>query len=343
MEPSLSIPSDLSISSSSQATGSVSGGILPLRVAEELILTLPGVLSVRIVPSDAGVVDEIHVLTTDRVLPKHTVRNIESALMAQLGMRVNHRKISIATTIDAQRAADLPPIGEGLEDADTIFPSGPRGSTPRGSVETGSAVLGVAGAMPRGGLADMAAGRPTNSASARQGVPAAARGVSGSIIARGELMGAESALRPTESSTIATSRTDSSPARRMLVFEDVEMRRSRARGVSCLVTLSRSNQEFVGEAEGQDGSAPHVDLAARAAVRAILAARGTPENGRGLAVEGVRLLEAFDRQYVFVSIAARMGREPVVLTGSCEVRESAETSAVLAVLDATNRWLHFER
>ena len=28
-----------------------------------------------------------------------------------------------------------------------------------------------------------------------------------------------------------------------------------------------------------------------------------------------------------------------MLTGSCEVRESAETAAVLAVLDATNRWM----
>jgi hypothetical protein len=29
----------------------------------------------------------------------------------------------------------------------------------------------------------------------------------------------------------------------------------------------------------------------------------------------------------------------VMLTGSCEVRDSAETAAVLAVLDATNRWM----
>ena len=28
-----------------------------------------------------------------------------------------------------------------------------------------------------------------------------------------------------------------------------------------------------------------------------------------------------------------------LLTGSCEIKESPETSAVLAVLDATNRWI----
>jgi hypothetical protein len=36
---------------------------------------------------------------------------------------------------------------------------------------------------------------------------------------------------------------------------------------------------------------------------------------------------------------ARQGREQVLLTGSCEVRDSAETAAALAVLDATNRWM----
>ena len=55
------------------------------------------------------------------------------------------------------------------------------------------------------------------------------------------------------------------------------------------------------------------------------------------------LIEAFDREFVFVSVLGRVGREPAVLTGSCEVKESPETSAVLAVLDATNRWIQLER
>ncbi len=76
---------------------------MPIRRAEELIATLPGIISVRIVPNETGAVEEIHVLTTDLVAPKNTVRNIESALMAQLGIRVNHRKISIATTLDGLR------------------------------------------------------------------------------------------------------------------------------------------------------------------------------------------------------------------------------------------------
>ena len=51
------------------------------------------------------------------------------------------------------------------------------------------------------------------------------------------------------------------------------------------------------------------------------------------------VLEAFDRQFVFAAVMARQGRDQVLLTGSCEIRDSAETAAVLAVLDATNRWM----
>jgi hypothetical protein len=40
-----------------------------------------------------------------------------------------------------------------------------------------------------------------------------------------------------------------------------------------------------------------------------------------------------------VGITTRQGRESSLMTGSAEVRESPETASVLAVLDATNRWL----
>jgi hypothetical protein len=40
-----------------------------------------------------------------------------------------------------------------------------------------------------------------------------------------------------------------------------------------------------------------------------------------------------------VGVTARQGRDQSLTTGSAEVRDSAETASVLAVLDATNRWL----
>jgi hypothetical protein len=58
-----------------------------------------------------------------------------------------------------------------------------------------------------------------------------------------------------------------------------------------------------------------------------------------LALDGIKLIDAFDREFVFVGVAAQIGRERALLTGSCEVKESPEQASVLAALDATNRWI----
>ena len=287
---------------------------MPIRRAEELIATLPGVLSVRIVPNESGVVDEIHVLTTDLVLPKNTVRNIESALMAQLGLRVNHRKISIATTLDAPRAADLPaatPVAAGLS---AMAGGGPSHSAPVAQTQS-------------------AASTPTPIPTATSAAFVAPSSFGGHLAGSSR---APSAVAPLG---------DAAPSgRRVLVFEDVEVRRSRSRGVLCRVRLRRDGLDFVGESEGQESERSRIDLAARSTLLAIVSATKAARGGeRSLTLEGSKLIDAFDREFIFVSVAARVGREPVVLTGSCEVRESAETSAVLAVLDATNRWMHIDR
>lgn len=296
------------MTSTQNVSGTIAGSVLPIRRAEELIATLAGVLSVRIVPSETGAVDEIHVLTTDLVQPKNTVRNIESALMAQLGLRVNHRKISIATTVEASRPADLSPIAPSPITPPPIALSANAGGAP---FLTGPTVV-----SPPGDIADASA-------------------APGSLSGHLEGRGSAHAHHVTASAT-----ADMAPGRRALVFEDVEVRRSRTRGVLCRVTLGRDGQEFVGESEGQESERSRIDLAARATLLAIVAAmKSTAGRDRSMALDGSTLIAAFDREFVFVSVSARAGREAVALTGSCEVRDSIETSAVLAVLDATNRWM----
>ncbi|MBL0172733.1 MAG: hypothetical protein IPP90_18905 [Gemmatimonadaceae bacterium] len=255
----------------------------------------------RIVPGDSGAIDEIHVLTTNEIVPKNMVRNIESALMAQLGLRINHRKVSIAQSLDPVRAADMP---------HHATPS-PVPTTPQ---------------MPPGAIPGVA--NPAYVSSQASAAQAAAQA---SVMA-----GLASASAPTvDTQTVG---------RRKLIFEDVEVRRSRTRGVLCKVTLSREGQEYFGEAEGQESERSRVELAARATVLAIVESmKATPGGDRSLALEGSKLIDAFDREFIFVSVIARLGRENAVLTGSCEVRESKETGAVLAVLDATNRWMHLDR
>jgi hypothetical protein len=246
------------------AISPIAGTLLPIERAEELLQTLPGVLNVRIVSGQTGEVSEVHILTTTEVSPKQTVRNVESALLAHLGMRVSHKKISVATSegpaAEAFRAARMatPPLG-----------------------------------MP---ALQAAAQQPED-------VPMTAQS-----------------------------------ARRRLYFEDVEVRRSRTSGMMCRVTLRHGEEIFVGEAEGVESDRLRTETAARAAVAAV--ARAGIE-GRSLAFEGARLIGAFDREFVFVALTTRVGRDTTLLTGTAQVKDGIETATVLAVLDATNRWMEY--
>jgi len=127
-------------------------------------------------------------------------------------------------------------------------------------------------------------------------------------------------------------------ARRRLYFEDVEVRRSRTSGMMCRVTLRHGEEIFVGEAEGVESDRLRTETAARAAVAAV--ARAGIE-GRSLAFEGARLIGAFDREFVFVALTTRVGRDTTLLTGTAQVKDGIETATVLAVLDATNRWMEY--
>ena len=260
----------------------IAGSVLPIQRAEELLATLPGVISARIVASPNGAVDEIHLLTTTEFTPKQTVRNVESALIAHLGMHVSHKKISVATSDDNQKPQ-----------------------------RNFAATLNLAPA--NGGQAN---GAPANGAQSN-GAPA--------ILSSSQRM-----FTPASTEALAVL------AKRRIYFEDVEVRRSRTRGVTCRVTLRKGDQSYIGEAEGIENERLRIELAARASLQAIKLAEG---DERVLGLEGCRVLEAFDRTFVFVGVSTKHGRDTALMTGSAEVRESPETASVLAVLDATNRWL----
>jgi len=252
----------------------IAGSVLPIQRAEDLLATLPGVISARIVAGSNGAVDEIHLLTTLDVTPKQTVRNVESALMAHLGMRVSHKKISVATSDEAHRPQRMTPG----------YPLPALHATPAGAM---GAVPGPMASAP---------------------------------VAPAPMMGG---------GAVAANN-------RRLYFEDVEVRRSRSKGIACRVTLRKGDESYVGECEGLENERLRIELAARATLTAMKQAEG---DERILALEGCRMLEAFDRQFVFVGVTTRYGRETSLMTGSAEVRESPETASVLAILDATNRWL----
>ena len=57
-----------------------------MRRAENLLTSLEGILSARVVTTPLGEVSEVHILAQAGLQPKQLVRNIESALLAQLGL-----------------------------------------------------------------------------------------------------------------------------------------------------------------------------------------------------------------------------------------------------------------
>ncbi len=207
--------------------------------AENLLQTLQSVLSARVVVSPVGEITEVHVLASSGVSPKQVVRNVESALLAHLGIKVDHRKISVAQT------AEVEPI-EALE---------------------GSAV-------------------------------------------RAEAL------------------------RRGVVYRTLELVAAAPHRVRFAVTLEVAGREVVGEAEAAETARARLQAAARATVTALEQAlpSGTFQ------LEGVKTVEAFGEELVVAGVHVIDGRETRLLTGTAQAHEAPEQAAVLAVLDATNRW-----
>jgi hypothetical protein len=305
-------------------TSFIAGSVLPIQRAEELLSTLPGVISARIVASGSGAVEEIHILTTDEVSPKQTVRNVESALIAHLGMRVSHKKISVATSSEGRAIPGGPAPAKGAEGMIPL-----RNEKP---AVVPTATEPVKGAPPSAPSMSNLSPSPQASAAAHAQPVQAPRPVSPQSVPTMTPPNGQAALTADVAAT--------SSARRRLYFEDIEVRRSRTKGVACRVTLRKGDQAYVGEAEGLENERLRIELAARATLSAISQAEG---DARVLGLEGCKSIEAFDRQFVFVGLTTRTGRENALLTGSAEVKESQETASVLAVLDATNRWIDYSK
>ncbi|HJP58098.1 MAG TPA: hypothetical protein VJ847_13835 [Gemmatimonadales bacterium] len=218
-----------------------------VRRAENLLTSLEGILSARVVTTPLGEVSEVHVLAQSGLQPKQLVRNIESALLAQLGLKVDHRKISVAQT------ADVKPI-ETLE-------------------------------------------RET---------------VREQVLRRSVLF---------ENLTVAPGR--------------------RPHRIQITVTLSFRNMTETAEEESSDTPRSRVEAAAKAAVTVL--DRLLADQAASVALEGAKIVEVFDREFAFVGVQGLGGRESLLLTGTAEIKESAERAAVFAVLDATNRWTEARR
>ncbi len=78
---------------------------------EKTISKVRGVISNRVVFDKTGEIQEIHVLGEAFRGPKQIVRDIESACMALFGIKLDHKKISIAQLTDSENSRDNINIG----------------------------------------------------------------------------------------------------------------------------------------------------------------------------------------------------------------------------------------
>ncbi|MFG0312935.1 MAG: hypothetical protein ACF8LL_01935 [Phycisphaerales bacterium] len=250
--------------------------------AERLLSTLTGVLNARVVAKAGGVVEEIHLLTTDEVSAKQTVRNVESALLAHFDLTVDHRKISVAQT----KAPVLPLRSLPADSLDPQAVGAQYGPESKGSAAAGPA--GVAGV-------------------ATAPAPATA------------------------------------PAEGRVLFAGHEMEAERGHRIRFRVAVEWQGERYTGEATGTDLPRARLEIVAQATLRSIEAALAGPDPQPGqdptLSLDGVKLIDAFDRHYVMVGVHAITPRKLTVLVGACPVEDSPDRATILATLQAADRWV----
>jgi hypothetical protein len=72
----------------------------PIQDWEQGIKQIKGVIAARIKANDQGDIEEVHILAGSGRAPKQIVRDIESLLIAQFDVQIDHKKVSVAQVED---------------------------------------------------------------------------------------------------------------------------------------------------------------------------------------------------------------------------------------------------
>jgi len=127
-------------------------------------------------------------------------------------------------------------------------------------------------------------------------------------------------------------------ARERLVLVRYDTRTQGSHEAQCRVVLRLGEVEYTGSSEGPNTPQGRAGAAARALFAALAASRGRED----LALEDATLVDTLGRTFVLVAAHGLAGRQSVPLTGVAAVARSAEEAAILASLQATNRWAELE-
>ena len=103
---------------------------------------------------------------------------------------------------------------------------------------------------------------------------------------------------------------------------------------TCEVVLRQEDEEMTGTGAGADTAGGRVQAAARAVLDAIQQARPDLR----IELDGAAISSSRGRSFVLVSAYAMVRRNRVSLAGAAPLNRSPEEAAILAALQATNRW-----
>jgi hypothetical protein len=103
----------------------------------------------------------------------------------------------------------------------------------------------------------------------------------------------------------------------------------------CRVLVRRNGDEFSGAGSGAATSLGRAQAGARAVFAAVAAAL----DRETVALESASLVETHGQSFILVSARALAGRQTQRLTGIARLDRSPEEAAILASLQATNRWV----
>jgi hypothetical protein len=133
------------------------------------------------------------------------------------------------------------------------------------------------------------------------------------------------------------------PYESRLLFYSHQSEIERSNQVKHRVEIEWQGKHYVGTATAADVARAKLEAVAEATLRAVESAlqENMGENKRAptLSLDGVKTVEAFDRKFVLVAVHAIAGRDVSRLAGTHVADESSDRAAILATLQATDRWV----
>lgn len=114
--------------------------------------------------------------------------------------------------------------------------------------------------------------------------------------------------------------------------------------IEASVTLEWKGERFQAAATGADLPRARMEALATATLRAVEAVyqAAAEEDLRvplGLELDGVKMVDAFERKFALIAVHALSGRHVAHLAGTGVIRENLDHAVIMGTLQATDRWV----